>query len=176
MPRVAVLNCGNRRSVVKALEHLGAEICPEIGEATHCIIPGVGTMASVMEAIGHVRAELEWFREQGRPILGICAGMHAMCMMSAEGNCEGLGWFGRVVVKMPEPTPIQGWKRIWSHHDEYIGCYYFSHSYGLMRDDGEIAESLRTKNTIGVQYHPEKSQADGLFMLKWFLDLEPWTP
>lgn len=167
MPRVAVLNCGNRRSVVKALEHLGAEICPEIGEATHCIIPGVGTMASVMEAIGHVRAELEWFREQGRPILGICAGFHAMCMHSEEGDCDGLGWLALEVKKLAPPIPRQGWLS----NDQ--GTYYFSHSYGAPTDKEEFLHSVWGANLRGCQFHPEKSQADGLAFLRRFFEWKP---
>lgn len=168
MPRVAVLNCGNRRSVVKALEHLGAEICPEIGEATHCIIPGVGTMASVMEAIGHVRAELEWFKTQYRPILGICAGMHAFCVDSEEDGHSGLGWWPFPVMKLPPPIPRQGWIKAQD------GCMYFSHSYGVRNPETmEFMTAFWRGNVSGCQFHPEKSQANGLAYLKAFLE---WTP
>jgi glutamine amidotransferase len=168
MPGTYVLNCGNRRSVIKALEHLGEPICPELGEAARCIIPGVGTMASVMQAIGGIRAELEWFRKQGRPILGICAGMHAMCLHSEEGDCEGLGWWPYFVKKLPPPIPRQGW------HAVTHGCMYFSHSYAVIHDtwDSEIYAQERG-NLHGCQFHPEKSQRDGLAFLQRFLS---WTP
>lgn len=165
MPGTYVLNCGNRRSVIKALEHLGETIQPELGEADRCIIPGVGTMASVMQAISGIRAELEWFREQGRPILGICAGMHAMCLHSEEGDCDGLGWMPVEVRKLPPPTPRQGWM------NTTFGCMYFSHSYFSGAED--IYHFSGHGNLQGCQFHPEKSQRDGLAFLQRFLT---WTP
>ena len=124
-----------------------------------------------MEAIGGIRAELEWFREQGRPILGICAGMHAMCDHSEEGDCDGLGWFHGNVIRLAEPIPRQGWM------NTSAGCMYFSHSYGIEWPRHEFLHGFAKDNLKGVQYHPEKSQADGLKALKDFLEhFPPWTP
>jgi len=181
MPGTYVLNCGNRRSVIKALEHLGAEIYIDNEPVLDCdriIIPGVGTMASVMTAIKPVRDALEAHRHKGTPILGICAGMHAFCRRSDEGVVDGLAWWDWVDVEcIPEPSPRQGWdKSAW-------GTFYFSHSYAIREWDvhdwifehgDKVYVSHRKRdNLMGCQFHPEKSQADGLAFLKRFIE---WTP
>jgi len=170
MPVVGLIRTGNWRSVQNALEHLGVLVYPfeERGHGIErIIIPGQGSMASCMAAIAPHRETLEMANECGAPILGICAGMHAMCRHSEEGDVNGLGWIDREVKKLPDKRlPRMGWM------DTAHGCMYFCHSFAIPAPDMGV-HVIRQENLLGCQFHPEKSQQAGLDFLREFLEWRP---
>ena len=139
-------------------------------------------------------------RGAGRPFLGICVGMQLMAEAGLEhGRHQGLGWIaGEVVNLAPRPAalpnikiPHMGWNELHMTrpHPLFAGIEegahaYFVHSYHLALTNagdllaatdyaGPIAAAIGRDNMLGVQFHPEKSQAMGLRLLKNFL---AWRP
>jgi glutamine amidotransferase len=131
--------------------------------------------------------------KQGREVLGICLGMQLMCRDSEEdGYFKGLGWLAASVKRIPKrlnvKVPHIGWNDLHIHHPHYLfeglsgnPDVYFVHSYRVECDDARdvVATSdygepftaiFSHENLIGIQFHPEKSQATGLEMLKRFAE------
>jgi glutamine amidotransferase len=112
-----------------------------------------------------------------KPFLGICLGYQLMFDKSYEdGEFEGLGLLSGEVKKFTNLSlkiPHMGWNKI---KDKY---YYFVHSYYVDTDeDAEIlycdygikfAAGVKKENIWGFQFHPEKSQENGIFLLEQFL-------
>ena len=143
-----------------------------------------------------VEALEEAVRRRGRPFLGICVGMQLMAERGLEhGVHEGLGWIpGDVAPLAPGDrtlkVPHMGWNALEPAvaHPVLEGIrsgahFYFVHSYRLMpcegRDlvaeadhGGRFAAVVGRGNLLGVQFHPEKSQANGLRLISNFLK---WT-
>lgn len=190
---------GNLRSVAKALEAIGETACvtssPEdLRTASHLILPGVGAFgqcAANLRATGLVEALTEEVRERGKPFLGICVGMQLLVASSDEGGeARGLGWLDGMVRRF-EPTrdrkvPHVGWNDVAAAADAPMfkgmrnRVFYFVHSYfvdlaerGLVSatcDYGlPFAAAIAVDNIWAVQFHPEKSQQNGLRLLKNFL-------
>ena len=131
------------------------------------------------------------------PILGICLGMQLMSSFSEEGSVEGLGWVDAQVLELkPEDkskfkVPHIGWNRVESKESNILfnsskpdDEYYFVHSYKFSPLDKEtiisstnygedFVSSLGKDNILGTQFHPEKSQAAGVNLLKNFIE---WSP
>jgi glutamine amidotransferase len=129
----------------------------------------------------------------GKPFLGICVGMQLMASYGEEhGDHAGLGWIaGRVRLMMPtDPAlkvPHMGWNDVRPaipHGLIVPGEAYFLHSYAFEPADpasllattdhgGPVTAAIGRDNLIGVQFHPEKSQAYGLAFLSQFLKWRP---
>lgn len=196
---VAILkyNAGNVRSVLYALERLGATAfvtadADEIRNATHVIFPGVGEAASAMQ---HLREnELDKLIPRlTQPVLGICLGMQLLCTHSEEGDADGLGIFPLQVKKFVNATgdhtykiPHMGWNTVAKTDPELFAgiaensSMYFVHSYYVEAGAHMAAETnymhpfasaLRTRNFYAVQFHPEKSGKAGEQLLTNFLKL-----
>lgn len=140
---------GNLRSIVNAIEHLGAraEVVSRpqgIDAATHLLLPGVGAFghcAQRLRASGLLPAVDDWATVQRRPLLGICVGMQLFADRSDElGDHPGLGWGGGEVRRLPSDlpgvrVPHVGWNTV--VFEEAFGdfapgaCadFYFDHSY-----------------------------------------------
>ncbi len=191
---------GNLRSVQKAFEFLGVEAQvtedPEkVLAADHVVLPGVGAFRDAMARLretGLYEASLEVARRR-IPFLGICLGMQLMFESSEEnGHYEGLGLFPGVITRFPEmglKIPHMGWNTLDTRDCVLFDggkhpCVYFVHSY-LMADIspewtvgtceyGIPFTAVVQKGTVmAAQFHPEKSGADGLSMLRRFA---AWTP
>lgn len=202
---IAVVNygMGNIRSVVNALEFLGApsrvvEKPHEILKSEKLILPGVGSFFRAMQNL-HERGFVEPLNEvvlvKQRPLLGICLGMQLLATHGTEdGDVPGLGWIpGRVIrfsfdnptYRVPHtgfntvefgPNPCPLYDRLDREAD-----FYFVHSYhfecenryitGQTDYHGPVVASVVFKNIYGVQFHPEKSQSNGLVLLRNFIDL-----
>ncbi len=194
---------GNLRSVENALKAAGAETItvtadPQVVRtADRVVLPGVGAFASCMGALsaidGMIEAMGEAVHQRGAPFLGICVGMQLLADAGHEyGRHAGLGWIGGDVRLMTpsDPTlkiPHMGWNDVratGSHLLLLSGEAYYLHSYAF--DVADPADVLATTehgvpitaavgrgNVIGVQFHPEKSQAYGLTFLSRFL---AWRP
>ncbi len=200
MSRVAIIDygVGNLRSVEKAFQAGGvdAQVSSDEGvlrAADKLVLPGVGAFRACMEALGG-RGFDRLVREcvaAGKPLLGVCVGMQMLFEESEEfGTTRGLGFLGGRVRRFPEGlrVPQVGWNQVaWkSEHPlaEGIGdktFFYFVHSFYCEADEaatavGETeygltyASVVSGGNVCGVQFHPEKSQAAGLRLLKNFAE------
>ncbi len=190
---------GNLRSVQKAFEHVGAvapltEDPAEILAADKVVLPGVGAFGDGMKGI-HARGLADVVREvvaRGTPLLGICVGMQVLFEVGEElGEHAGLGLLpGRVRPFAIDPAlkvPHTGWNQIEPSAasplfaDLPAGSYaYFNHGFYC---DAAPADTLATTDyggaypTIvgrgrlyGIQFHPEKSQAVGMRLLRNFVE------
>jgi len=168
--------------------------------ADRIVLPGVGAFAACARALRAVPQLVEAMTERvhvgGAPFLGICVGMQLLARRGIEhGSSEGLGWIpGEVLPIEPADArikvPHMGWNDVapTPHADgaELIepGEAYFLHSYHFVPDEGRdiaaltdhgggLVAAVARDNLIGVQFHPEKSQAYGLALLARFLDWKP---
>jgi glutamine amidotransferase len=169
----------------------------EIALADKLILPGVGSFFLAMKNIKSLNI-FEGIKESvlihKKPLLGICLGMQILCESSNEdGFSEGFGFipgkvekFESTAVKIPHigfnsVNIIEPGKRLFKGIDD-LTDFYFTHSYRLKYeraqtitswcDYGEpFAASVQNDNIFGTQFHPEKSQANGLRVLKNFLDV-----
>lgn len=168
--------------------------------ADRIVLPGVGAFRACAEGLraipGMVDAMTERVQVGGAPFLGICVGMQLLADCGLEfGTHPGLGWIaGEVRLIAPADASIKvphmGWNDValmpHAKHHPVIeeGEAYFLHSYhfaaahpgdvAAMTDHGEgLVAAVARDNIIGVQFHPEKSQAYGLATLRRFLE---WYP
>ena len=131
-------------------------------------------------------------KDRGAPFLGVCVGMQLLADAGHEhGRTPGLGWIGGDVRLMtPAPgckVPHMGWNDVVPAGDHPLivpGEAYYLHSYvfdvaepteRLATTDhgGPITAAVGRDNIVGVQFHPEKSQAYGLALLARFLEWKP---
>lgn len=200
MARVAIIDygAGNLRSVEKAFQAGEAEAVVTsdervLREAEKLVLPGVGAFRACMEALS-ARGFDELVRQHvaaGRPLLGVCVGMQMLFEESEEfGTTRGLGLLRGRVRRFPEGlrVPQVGWNQVeWCKgHALAEGIvdetfFYFVHSYFCDASDdadvlgrteyGGVYASVVARGVVcGVQFHPEKSQAAGLRLLKNFAD------
>lgn len=192
---------GNLRSVEKALQAVGAKTCltdraEAILAADKVVLPGVGAFGDGMVGL-QMRGLIEPLKEvarQGKPFLGICLGMQLLFEFSEEmGHHQGLGLLPGRVRRFPDvglKIPQTGWNQLrFSFTSRLLSCIdsdsyaYFNHSYYCdaavpghilaTTDYGlEYACIVGEGNLFGVQFHPEKSQAVGLRILRNFVELE----
>jgi glutamine amidotransferase len=159
---------------------------------THLILPGVGAFSAAVRRLHETLLfdQIREFAREGNPVMGICLGMQLLADRGSEGGDEfGLGLVsGRVVPITAQGfrLPHVGWNSVkyTQSHPLFEGIrndvdFYFVHSYKFMTDFsdnilsitdyGEIFPSIiGCKNVIGLQFHPEKSQVNGLRLLDNF--------
>lgn len=162
---------------------------------SHLIIPGVGSYAKAMENIHakHYFNLIQEFGNSGKPILGICLGMQLLSTFGTEPfRTDGLGLIQGEVVQLPKELGIRiphvGWNGIKMSNSHPIledvklkADFYFVHSYYFSQvseenivtftDYGFAFPSIvcnSAQNVIGIQFHPEKSQKQGLQILENF--------
>ena len=192
---------GNLHSVHNALKAAGAADVvvtndPElVANADRIVLPGVGAFAHCIEALraidGMVGAMDLATRHYGKPFLGICVGMQLLADAGVEhGTTEGLGWIGgtvRAITPTPDiKIPHMGWNDVTPTSNRLLeqGEAYFLHGYHFDAADkadvlattnhgGPLVAAVGRDNIIGVQFHPEKSQAYGINFLKRFLKWRP---
>ena len=191
---------GNLRSVEKALEKVGAETertaDPERARAADgLVLPGVGAFPKAMERISELGlGELVAERAgEGVPVLGICLGLQLLFDSSSEGEgAEGIGLLPGTVEPLAAnglKVPHIGWSPVrWERDAEMtagLGTeppFYFVHSFTPVPADasdvlGTAAYGERfvcavaRDSVFGFQFHPEKSSAAGLALLRNFVSL-----
>jgi glutamine amidotransferase len=192
---------GNLRSVQKAFEEVGHQAVitsePEqLRTADRLVLPGVGAFQDAMAELRR-RELIEPIRESidaGKPFLGICLGLQLLFDISHEdGTFPGLGVLPGQVVRFELPAPFKvphmGWNQGLIRRaapilrDVEDGTYfYFVHSYYVVPEDEQVV-AIQTEyhhpfcamiwrdNLFATQFHPEKSQARGLRLLKNFAEL-----
>ena len=168
----------------------------DFSNISHIILPGVGSFDLAMEQLeaSELKTILHKLVIQTKlPVLGICVGMQIMGLLSEEGSKRGLGWIDGKVVKIKNKAsisnfylPHMGWNTISYNAETNLFKdfdanpeFYFLHSYYFdchRREDivaevnyGELMPcAIANKNIFGVQFHPEKSHANGMALLKNF--------
>ncbi|HEY5637342.1 MAG TPA: imidazole glycerol phosphate synthase subunit HisH [Burkholderiales bacterium] len=171
----------------------------EVKSADRVVVPGQGAMADCMAqlaASGAREAVLEAART--RPFLGICVGMQMLFEHGEEGDTPGLGLLAGQVPRFPAPhlhadgetvlkVPHMGWNEVFHAraHPLWDGIetgsrFYFVHSYYPAPADAALTAAtcaygvtftcaVARDNIFAVQFHPEKSQAAGLRLLRNFV-------
>ena len=167
--------------------------------ASHIVLPGVGAFADCMHGLkavdGLYDALHEAVRVKKKPFLGICVGMQMLFERGLEnGDHAGLGWLkGAVKAIIPENAgvkiPHMGWNELDIRQPHPLleniaqkEHVYFVHSYKAEPADistvlasveysGTIPAVVAHDNLMGTQFHPEKSQATGLKLLRNFLKI-----
>ncbi len=195
MIAIADYGMGNRRSVEKALAHVGAESVitadhDAIRAADAVILPGVGAFPEAMRNLRRTGLG-DVLRELTQPLLGICLGMQLLFESSTEHEgAEGLGILPGAVTRLQAPRlPHIGWNLVGFERPSRLAeglpdaaAFYHVHSFGCRPADpsdvvgvseyGERFVSVVERgNVMAVQFHPEKSSRDGLRMLGNFARL-----
>lgn len=165
-----------------------------VRRASRLVVPGQGGYGALVEAYADGLGEA--VREQltrGTPYFGICLGLQALFEASDEAPGAGLGWFQGRVARLPAgpsmKVPHVGWNQIQvtEPHPLLAGLdaewFYFVHSYHAVPADprvvvatasyGEqaITAAVSQDHVFATQFHPEKSQAAGILLLRAFLTL-----
>ena len=199
-PEIAIVDygMGNRRSVEKALEHVGAHVRvsgdeAQLRAAAGLVVPGVGAFPRAMENLraGGLDELLVERVAAGTPVLGICLGMELAFDYSTEqGGSQGLGIIPGEVRALQAGSlklPHIGWNEVQFTRPESLlienlpsqAAFYHVHSYaavpsqpqdvlGIAEYGAEFVTAVERGSFYGVQFHPEKSSAAGLRMLANF--------
>ncbi len=189
---------GNLRSVEKALEKVGADVevtrdPGAVRRADAMVLPGVGAFGDAMDNL-RKRGLVEVIREEaaaGKPFLGICLGLDLVFEESEEhGLHEGLGLLPGRVELLPTKlkVPHIGWNQVRIEKESPLLAdvedgtfFYFVHSYAVVPDrEADIlctteygcrfVSAVEHENIAAFQFHPEKSSAPGLSILRNFAE------
>ncbi|MFZ0663922.1 MAG: imidazole glycerol phosphate synthase subunit HisH [Acidobacteriaceae bacterium] len=196
MIAVVDYKAGNLTSVMKALAAVGADaVATEspaaVRQADKIILPGVGHFAATEFLNRHgLRQAIVERTSAGVPFLGICVGLQWLFSGSTEApECSGLGTFTDMCERFAEgkKIPHVGWNSLEIREGSRLmagipnGAFvYFTHSYRAPVVDETVAASqygeeftaaAEKDNIMGVQFHPEKSGAAGLQILRNFVEL-----
>lgn len=167
--------------------------------ASRVVLPGVGSFAAGMANLrdkGWIEPLNEIAFKCKTPVLGICLGMQLMTSHSEEGDVDGLGWIPGQTKRITSPStagalkvPHMGWNTLEFDTDHPVlrgvsptDRFYFVHSYCVTADNApnrltsstygrRFNSGIVRDNIIGFQFHPEKSHASGLALLKNFARL-----
>ena len=172
----------------------------QILAADHVIFPGVGAIRDCMREIHRLNIDdtVRKVVDQGQPLLAVCVGMQALMNHSEENDgVDCLGLFdGSVKLFQGEAfatnqvhlkVPHMGWNNVAQVQDHPVWHgiatdtrFYFVHSYYVEKNDAQVigscdyglpfASALAEKNTVAVQFHPEKSHVAGLRLIRNFLN------
>lgn len=171
----------------------------ELAAAERYILPGVGAFDATMRYLndsGMVATLNEQVLVNKKKVMGICVGMQILAQSSEEGDLAGLGWIpGRVrkidssLLSVSPKLPHMGWNSIKPKPDAplFAGVdvergFYFLHSYYFDATDAtdmsatvqygmEMPCAVARANVFGMQFHPEKSHANGVAVFRNFAEL-----
>jgi glutamine amidotransferase len=200
--RIAIVDygMGNRRSVEKALQRVGAQTHitrdhDELRAADGVLLPGVGAFPAAMRVIHEFGLDdvLRDVAAAGTPLFGSCMGMQLLFEGSDEqGGAEGLGLLPGVCRRLAAPglnLPHIGWSAVSVDRDSPLTAdlpdpffLYHVHSFAPHPTDPDVvlgtaeygerfAAVVGRGNVFGAQSHPEKSSAHGLALLRNFVGL-----
>ncbi|HEY8080808.1 MAG TPA: imidazole glycerol phosphate synthase subunit HisH [Acidimicrobiales bacterium] len=192
--RIAIFDngAGNVHSLAKVLSESGAVShtadVAELCRADLAVLPGVGAFDPAMDHLGGMASPLADALRDGLACLAICLGMQLLFESSDEGERKGLGLLeGRVERLVAERLPNIGWECVDGEAEPTLGASglrwgYYANSFVCPMDGPHAVTStstvesstfpatLRTARTLGVQFHPEKSSARGVAMVRAFCD------
>jgi imidazole glycerol-phosphate synthase subunit HisH len=196
MTRIGIFDygAGNLHSLVKAIEGDGRSVSVDTDirssvKADMLILPGVGAFGAAVTAMrgaqGYVRDALA----DGKPCLGVCLGMQMLFDASEEASESdaGIGLIAGRVTRLQTPkVPHMGWNEIeWVANrkpQSQMNSGYFANAYvckpednstvlaWTTHQDARFASVVRAANTVGVQFHPEKSSASGRAFVNGVID------
>ncbi|HIE99087.1 MAG: imidazole glycerol phosphate synthase subunit HisH [Fuerstiella sp.] len=172
--------------------------CDDVAAADRIVLPGVGSFGHGMENLRNAKLMsvlTKKVREDNTPLLGICVGHQMLTTFSEEGAVAGLGWIDGTTTRLPSQSqcgsvkiPHMGWNTLQNRKDCPLlrgipddACFYFAHSYSVACAEDQtvvatteygcsFASIVQKDNVFGVQFHPEKSHANGITVLRNFLD------
>jgi len=171
----------------------------ELREADRIVLPGVGAFGDAIEAIRQQGLEdllNELALVEKKPMLGICLGMQLFAKSSVEhGQHKGLGWLDAdietIKVDRPLKVPHVGWNNISYPEDDWLfeglpkgqANFYFVHSFHMVCHNNSqllatvdygspVTAIARHENLLAIQFHPEKSQDNGLRLLQNWVEKE----
>lgn len=195
-------DAGNIKSVEKAVNYLGQKACitrdrDQILNSDRVILPGVGSFGDAMAKLREYQLVNTIYDvvDKGTPFLGICLGLQLLFQSSEETpGVTGLGILDGRILRIPDAPGLKIPHMGWNSLDIKPGAHlfkgladhpyvYFVHSYYLQADHPEdvaattvystkIHASVEHKNVYACQFHPEKSSAVGLQILKNFIEPE----
>lgn len=193
--RVSIFDygAGNLHSLAKAIGMPGVEVHletdPEVVLRTDVLIlPGVGAFGAAASRLAPGRDAMRAALEAGLPCLGICLGMQLLFDSSEEGAGSGLGFIPGAVTRLrARRVPHIGWNALEQMSDPLFSAAplpiaYFANGYvcrpesdaGVIawttHETDRFAAAVRHGNTVGVQFHPEKSSGAGLRFVHTFLN------
>ena len=179
---------GNLRSVAKALETAGTTVAVtsdagEIERSDALCVPGQGIFGRCMTNLARSSFDelIKGWIASERPYLGICLGMQILFEDSEENDdVRGLGIVSGRVTRLPTSVTVPhiGWNTVGTSDDDSRGEYfYFDHSFAAHPADPSVvrgwcehgerfAASIETGSILGTQFHPEKSGASGIDLLR----------
>lgn len=184
---------GNLHSLAKAIESGGVEVRIETDpvaavETDALVLPGVGAFGAAAQRLAPGRAAMRDAVTRGLPAIGICLGMQLLFDTSDEGEGAGLGLIpGRVSRLQAQRVPQIGWNTVDEAKDPLFDAAplpiaYYANSFVCRPEDpstviawskhegDRFAAAVRAGSAVGVQFHPEKSSAQGVRLLHAFLD------
>lgn len=191
------IGMGNLRSVQNAIYHnsfdpIVVTDAENFDDLTHLILPGVGNFSAAIPGMEcrQLKQPILDFVASGRPLLGTCLGMQLLMSFSEEGGTHaGLGLIAGKVKRLSGENlrvPHVGWNilNMTQPHPVFQGIksgrdFYFVHSYSAICEDeadlfgtteygGAVTAVVGRANVIGTQFHPEKSQVNGLRLIENF--------
>lgn len=172
----------------------------ELEAAERIVLPGVGAFGDAMLAIRERQLEAVLTRQAldlKKPVLGICLGMQLFAKTSIEhGVHTGLGWIDadirRLAINRPLKVPHVGWNDLRFSPNDWLfkgirpdqANFYFVHSFHMACHNpadliattdygGAVTAVVRSENLVAAQFHPEKSQDNGLKMLENWVAWKP---
>lgn len=173
----------------------------DISDVDHIVIPGVGAFKDCIDLItknGFLQELENQVIKKGKPTLGICLGMQVMARKGFEfGEHLGLGWFNSEVIKIDITgtelkLPNIGWNEIEQKIDHPLfkgisnmSDFYLVHSFHMnciekndilatyKYGESQITAAILKDNILATQFHPEKSQDNGLKLLSNFIKWKP---
>lgn len=182
---------GNLFSIYNAIQKVGAEPRivhePVFHDPDGIVVPGVGSFGMCMERLTRFGDAICAAIQDGIPVLGICIGMQVLFDRSEESpGAKGFGFIPGEVLRLPDGVtiPQMGWNNIAIRRSIDLldgiadgDMFYFVHSYHCVPIDKsaivattehgvEIAAAVSKGNLSATQFHPEKSGAKGLRILK----------
>lgn len=191
---------GNLGSVLNMLRRIGddprtATTPEEIAASERLLLPGIGAFDTGMRLLREAGLidPIREFAASGRPVFGICLGMQLLLDSSEEGAEQGLGLIPGTSRKFDEASglriPHVGWNTVEPARADPLVAdlpdesrFYFVHSYHVVPESSDailgvtdygtpFASMIRSDNVMGAQYHPEKSHAFGMKVLRNFSEL-----
>lgn len=184
---------GNLHSLAKGLAAPGLDVRIETdprraAETDVLVLPGVGAFGQAAERLAPGRDAMRDAMRAGLPTIGICLGMQLLFDESEESVGRGLGVIpGRVTRLRAQRIPQIGWNAIDDAEDRLfarapLAIAYYANSFVCRPTDpgaaiawsthegDRFAAAVRAGSVVGVQFHPEKSSAAGVRLLRAFLE------